>query len=157
MVIQRWQSLLLLICAALMACCAFMNFGYIETTENTFALDALGIRYFEGATKGPDGATVFMHTWYFFILSMLCIIMPLIDIFLYSNLRLQMRVCMMEIMFIIANLAVGFTIGYTAIENGAFSWGSAILAGILALCAAGLALAYMRRDRNRLRSADRLR
>lgn len=157
MVIQRWQSLLLLICAALMACCAFMNFGYIETPENTFMLDSMGISYFEGVTKGLDGASYFMHTWYFFILSILCIVMPLIDIFLYSNLRLQMRVCMMQIMFIIADLAVGLVIGYTAVGGGSFSWGSGSLAGILALFAAGLALAYMRRDRNRLRSADRLR
>lgn len=157
MVIQRWQSLLLLMAAVLMGCFTFFSLGQVTTTDYTFNFTSLGFSYEGEATDGaPSG--IFLSTWYFFILSLTTTLLLLIDIFLYKNLSLQKKVACICDMFIVASAAVGATLGYYAVEGGTVSWSSvAICCPILALFATILAWGRMQSDHNKLRSADRIR
>ena len=161
MVIQRWQSLLLLVAAAVMGCFTFCSLGQFQTTDFTFDFTSFGISYEGEATDGvPTG--FFEKTWYFFAVSLMSAIIPLVTIFLSGNLKLQMRMCLMEILFVIATGFVAFNISRNVVlQNAAmdasFGWSSVALCPFIALAAVILAYWRIRHDRNLLRSADRIR
>ena len=60
MVIQRWQSLLLLAAAVAMACFAFCTIGQISTADYSLALSSLGFSY-EGIHTGDTLRMVPAH------------------------------------------------------------------------------------------------
>lgn len=155
MVIQRWQSLLLFIAAVLMACFTFLSLGQVQTEDYTFNFTSLGF-YQEGISTDGISDMVF-HTWYFFILSLTTIVILLIDIFLFSNIRLQKRVCLIGILFIVASACVGGLIGFNGIEGGQIGWSSVAWCPFIAIISAILAYYRMSADYNLLKSADRLR
>lgn len=155
MVIQRWQSVLLFIAAALMACFTFIPFGAVTTEDYTLNLSGMGF-YEEGfPTDGSEPIVV--HTWYFFMLSITSIVLLLLDIFLYKNLRMQQRVCMVCILFIVAEACVAGLLGFSAIEGGHIWWRTTILCPFIALFCAIFAYYRMAQDYALLRSAERLR
>ena len=155
MVIQRWQSLLLLIAAAVMACFTFLPIGQITTEDYTLNLTALG--FFQAGTPTDGQPPVEIHTWYFFMLSLTTIVLLLLDIFLYSNLRLQMRVSLVCILFIVASACVGGLLGFCRIDDGQIWWNTTILCPFIALFATIFAYNRMKADYSLLKSADRLR
>ncbi|MCH5228498.1 MAG: DUF4293 domain-containing protein [Muribaculaceae bacterium] len=155
MVIQRWQTVLLFIAAAVMACFTFIPFGIVVTEDYTFTLSGLGF-YEEGVPT--DGAErMVIHTWYFFMLSITTIVLLLVDIFLFKNLKFQQRVCMVAILFIVADACVGGLLGFCAIEGGHIWWKTSILCPFIALFSAIFAYYRMAQDYSLLRAADRLR
>lgn len=156
MVIQRWQTLLLLLTAGLMACFTFLSLGQVQTADYTFSFTTLGFCY-EGEATGGAPTGYLIHTWYFFIISLMSIILPLIDIFLFKNLRLQKRVCLVSLIFIIATMATGASLGYGCIEGGSIGWSEIVLAPFIAIVTTVLAWYCMQRDHKLLQSADRLR
>lgn len=156
MVIQRWQSLFLLLACILMACFSFLSLGQIQTTDYSLNMTALGL-YYEGEATGNGPTGCYAPTIYFFIVSLMSAIIPFITIFLYKNLPLQRRLCLIEILFIIATIATGCAIGYTFVEGAHPGWSSLALAPFLALILTIMAWRFIRRDHNLLRSADRLR
>lgn len=155
MVIQRWQSLLLLVAAALMCCFTFCSLGQIQTTDYTFNFTSLGF-YQEGIpTDGvPDSVS---HTWYFFAISLTTTILLLIDIFLFKNLPLQKKVCLLCALLIIASVAVGACLGYGFAEGSHIGWSATVFCPMIALVADIMAWWCMQRDHNKLRAADRIR
>lgn len=157
MVIQRWQTVLLFIAAAVMACFTFIPIGVITTEDYTFYLKGLGF-YQQGV---PDNGTqpIVIHTWYFFMLSITSIVILLIDIFLYKNLRLQQRVCMVAVLFIVAECCVAGLLGFWAFreDGGHIFWKTTIICPIIALISTVLAYYRMAQDYSLLKSADRLR
>lgn len=156
MVIQRWQSVLLFLAAALMACFTFLSLGQVQTADYSFDITTLGFTYEGIATEGaPTGYLV--RTWYFFTLSLLSVILPLIAIFMYRNLRQQRNICMVEIMFILATCATGGVLGYCLIEDGTVGWSSIIIAPLLALICTIMAANLIKRDKRRLESVNRFR
>lgn len=156
MVIQRWQNLLLLVAAALMACFTFCSLGQVQTTDFTFNFTSLGFTYEGEPTDGaPTG--YLLHTWYFFIISLMTIIIPLVGIMKFRNLKLQRKLCAFSVLFIIVASVVGGTLGYTAIAGAYVSWSSLALAPVLALMAVIMAYSRIRSDERKLRSADRIR
>lgn len=155
MVIQRWQSVLLLVAAAVMAVFTFCSLGQIQTELYSFNMTTCGL-WSEGVpTDGarPDD----VQTWYFFALSLVSAIIPLIAIFCFKNLRLQKRLCLFEVLFIVAVAVTGGLIGYTAVPASAPSWSTVIICPLLALIADIMAYNRIRADERLLRSADRLR
>ena len=80
MVIQRWQSVLLLVAAVVMGCFTFCSLGQVQTTDFTYNFTSLGFSQEGIATGGVD---VNYHTWYFFVLSLTTVSLLLIDIFLF--------------------------------------------------------------------------
>ena len=157
MVIQRWQSVLLFIAAAVMACFTFIPFGIISTEDVTYNLTGLGF-YPQGIATDANPPEV-IHTWYFFMLSLTTIVLLLIDIFLYRNIRLQQRVCMVAILFIIADGCVGGLLGFVSFRDVGFDlwWKTTALCPFIALFSAIFAWYRMAQDYSLLRAADRLR
>lgn len=156
MVIQRWQSVLLLIVAVVMACFTFMSLGQVQMTEYTLDFTTLGFTIEGIPTDGAPGGYLF-HTWPFFIVSLLSFIIPLINIFLFKNLNLQKNICLIEIVFLLAVVAIGCTYGYYHFDDAQVSWSSLIVAPLLAFVADVMAFNRICRDQRALRSADRLR
>lgn len=156
MVIQRWQSVLLLMAAIVMGCFSFCSLGQITTADFTFNFTSLGIYYEGEATDGaPTGALV--STWYFFALSITTTILLLIDIFLYKNLSVQKKVAWIALMFTVACVAIGATNGYCVVENGSIGWSSLALAPFIAIVATLLAINRINSDHNKLKAVDRIR
>lgn len=156
MVIQRWQSLFLLLVCILMGCFTFMSLGQFQLTDFSLNFTTLGITY-EGEATGGAPTGTYASTLYFFILSITSFILPFIAIFLFKNLRLQKIVCVIEAMFIIAVIACGILIGYTAVSDATPSWSSIVIAPFISLVLALMAYNGVRRDMNLLRSVDRIR
>jgi hypothetical protein len=140
----------------MMACFTFMSLGQVQTTDFSFNFTSLGFTYEGEATDGAPSGT-FLHTWYFFTLSLFTAVILLIDIFLYGNLPLQKRVCLIGVLFIIASAACGGVLGYCAVEGGQIGWSSVALAPVLALCATLLAYNRMQSDHKKLKAVDRIR
>ena len=103
MVIQRWQSLLLLVAAAVMGCFSFCSLGQIQTADFTYNFTSMGF-YQEGIPTNGVSAQIF-HTWYLFAVTFTSMLLLLIDIFLFKNLPLQKKVCLVSLLFIIASSA----------------------------------------------------
>lgn len=135
MVIQRWQSLLLLVAAVLMIALNFLPVATLSNGSSFFTTDAEILLIVDG------------------LISVLLII----GIFLFKNLRLQMRITLLTALLMCVLGAVTAIILYRNSPVAHIEWTGATL---LLLCAVVLTVgAYrlMRRDHNLLRSADRLR
>ena len=155
MVIQRWQTILLLVAAAVMACFTFTSLGRVSTEEYTMNFTSLGFHQEGDPTTGE--APIEVHTWYFFILSITTLALLVLDIFLFKNLRLQMRVCLVALLFIIADACVGGLLGYCCIDGGTISWKTVILCPFIGIFSTIFAYYRMKYDYRLLRAADRLR
>lgn len=156
MVIQRWQSVLLLIVAVMMACFTFLSLGQVQLENYSLNFTTLGFTYEGQPTDGaPSG--YYMHTWGFFIVSLLTIILPLINIFLYKNLKLQKNLCIIEVFLMLAILAIGVVYGYYQFSTAYVQWSSIIIAPLLALIANLMAYNRISADARLLKAADRLR
>lgn len=157
MVIQRWQSVMLLIAGIMMGIFSFCSLGQIQAEAYTFNVTALGIVR-DGIATAPDEATG-ISTLILFIVSILAAILPLIDIFCFKNLNLQKKVALIAGLFSIASgVIVAFTAPAFASDfNANVSWSVFICAPLLALIADILAYRLISSDQKKLRAADRLR
>ena len=156
MVIQRWQSVLLLIAAVAMGCFTFMSLGQVQTPEYTLNFTTLGYTYEGVATEGGLSG-YYEHTSFLFVLSLASTLLPLISIFLFKNLSLQIKMCMVSILLLLGTAAYCGVSGYTTVPEAAVSWSSVIIGAAVALCAELMAIKYIRRDANLLRAVDRIR
>lgn len=155
MVIQRWQSVLLLIAAVMMACFTFMSLGQLQLPEYTCNFTTLGFEIEGIATDGgPSGYT--QHTWGFFVVSLMSFLIPLVAIFCYKNMRLQKMLCLIDVLFLFALTGIGCVLGYSNPEQSV-SWSSVIIAPLIAFLADIFAYNRICSDQRKLRSADRLR
>ena len=75
MVIQRWQSVLLLIVAALMGSFTFLSLGQIQMPEESLNFTTLGFEI-EGIPTDGAQSGFRAHTWIFFIVSLMSAIIP---------------------------------------------------------------------------------
>ncbi|MCH5225231.1 MAG: DUF4293 domain-containing protein [Muribaculaceae bacterium] len=157
MVIQRWQTVLLFVAAAVMACFTFLPIAEVVTPDYTFSFNALGF-YQEGIPTNGETPIV-VHTWYFFMLSITTIVLLLVDIFLYRNLRLQQRVCMVALLFIVADACVCGLLGFWSfrLDEGHIWWKTSIICPLIAILATIFAYYRMAQDYSLLKAADRLR
>lgn len=155
MVIQRWQSVLLLIAAVMMACFTFMSLGQLQLPEYTCNFTTLGFEIEGIATHdGPSGYT--QHTWGFFVVSLMSFLIPLVAIFCYKNMRLQKMLCLIDVLFLFALAGIGCVLGYSNPQQSV-SWSSVIIAPLIAFLADIFAYNRICSDQRKLRSADRLR
>lgn len=140
MVIQRWQSVLLLIAVVLM--CIFCATPYatvkaVEATEQTHVF--------------VSDAPVFL------VLNIAIAALLFLAIFLFKNLKLQMRVTLISIVLIAASMVTCGIMLYTNMPDAALIWTGGVLLLVGALVCALFGLRFMRKDHNLLRSYDRLR
>lgn len=156
MVIQRWQTVMLLLVFALMACFSFLSLGQVQTPFYTYNFTCYGFTI-EG--EPTDGALsgVQVYTWFLFIIAVMSAVLPLINIFLYRNLTLQKRVCLIEILFILAAICIAGLEGYRGIPGYECQWSSLALAPFLSLILMIFAWGLINKDHNLLKSVDRIR
>lgn len=156
MVIQRWQTVLLLIAAGLMVCFTFMSLGQIQLPDYTCNFTTIGFDIEEEATAGDHTGYV-AYTWGFFIVSLLSFLIPFIAIFCYKKMALQKTLCFIEILFLLAVIAIGVIYGYYHFQEAQVEWSVIVIAPLLALLADIFAYNRICADGRKLRAADRLR
>lgn len=153
MVIQRWQTVMLLIAFGVMTCFTFCSLGQLQTEQYTFDFTTLGFT----AEGIQTEAGMSISTWYFFCVSLMSALLPLLSIFLFRNPQLQRRMCLVEVLFLVATTAVGALLGYTAIPASSIGWSTVIICPLLALIADINAWRLIGADMKKLRSVDRFR
>lgn len=135
MVIQRWQSVLLLISAIFVA--------------------LAGILPYAVTANGVDVCAV--QTPILLCVDILVALLLLIDIFLYRNLHYQMKVTRLALGLIVVLEAAIAAYTCAGLEGATISIIGGIVMPMLALISSFVALHLMHRDYRLLRSADRLR
>ena len=140
MVIQRWQTLFLLIAVALMGifCC---------TPWATLA-----------AEGSIEATPIFLaHAPVLLVLNIVIAALLFISIFLFKNLRRQMTVTLLSMILICASLVTcGLTL-YVAFPGASLIWTGGVLLLLVALVCVVFAYRFMKKDRKLLSSYDRLR
>lgn len=140
MVIQRWQSVLLLIAVVLM--CVFCATPYAVRT----------------AAESAELSQVFVaDAPVYLVLNIAIAALLFISIFLFKNLRLQMKVTLISIVLIVTSIVTCGILLYTTMPDARLIWTGGVLLLIIALICALFGLRFMRKDHNLLRSYDRLR
>ena len=98
--IQRIQSIYLLLTTALMAVFLFLPIAQFDTTDGIYSFTAQGISTVEAMTTPvQDSAaaitqtSVFTPTWGVFVLGTVIAVLSFITIFLYKNRPTQVRIC----------------------------------------------------------------
>ncbi len=156
MVIQRWQSVLLFITVVAMAAFSLLSLGQIQLPDFTLDFTALGF-YIEGISTNGSASGYYMYTLPLFIVSLMSAIIPLINIFLFRNLRLQKSLCLIGILFILAAVSIGCGYGYCTFAETHVSWSSLIIAPLLAIIATIMAYSRINSDQKMLKAVDRIR
>lgn len=141
MVIQRWQSLLLLIAVVLMCIFCATPYAHIHAVE---------------AAASPTPVFVY-EAPVFLIINIVIVLLLFIAIFMYKNLRRQMTVTIISMVLICASIVTGAFILYSTMPDAELVWAGGVVLLIVALICAMAAYRFMRKDRNLLRSYDRLR
>ena len=147
---------MLLITVALMACFTFLSLGQFQTPDYTLNFNTLGF-CIEGKSTGGAESGYVDHTWFLFIISLMATILPFIAIFLYKNLPLQKRICLIEILFILSAICIAGWEGYRGVEGADCSWSSLAMAPFLALILMIMAWTFINKDHKLLKSVDRIR
>ena len=149
MVIQRIQSVYLLIAVILMVVFAFLPALTFQLGEREFVYGAL--------QAGKVGVTHIDPLM--LMLVILISFLALLDIFLFKNLQRQMTVCFVDIIIGLAMLvAIGvqaFVVGNR--EGWTVAWQWYVLLPVLSIIFLMLAHKAMSRDKKKLRDAYRLR
>ena len=154
MVIQRWQSVLLLIAVVLMGCFTFLSLGQLQTTDFSFNFTTCGL-YPEGESTGVTATPI--NTWYFFAVSILSAIIPFIAIFSFKNMRLQKRLCMLTLILLVCVIAIGALIGYQTFDGSSIQWSSWVCAPFISMVAICMAYNRINSDYRLLRDSERIR
>ena len=164
MVLQRWQSVFLLIAAVLMAFFSYLPVMQLGSATAEYMISALGMTM-EGIATTPDQALNSAlaqtdYSWCIFILSVLIPLLLLTTIFVYKRLRLQKKLCMISCLLIITVYVV-LTIGVINVYNGlsinSYQLMPAAFFPLLSLILVIMAYRSIRKDQKTLSSYDRIR
>lgn len=138
MVIQRWQSVFLLLGAIAMGVFAFLS---------------------PASVVMPDGVAQWhaLDTLPLFVLDCLVAVIGFIAIFLYSNLKLQKRVAMISMLLTLVSLALTVVAPGMATEGVSTVWTWPIGLPVVAAIFFGWARRRMAADERLLKGYDRLR
>lgn len=149
MVLQRIQSVYLLIAVILMVVFAFFPALTFQLGDREFVYGAL-----EAGKVGVTHIDPLM-----LMLVILISLLALMDIFLYKNLQRQMTVCFVDIIIGLAMLiAIGIQAYVVGNREGVIvNWQYYLAMPVLAIIFLMLAHHAMSRDKKTLRDADRLR
>ncbi|MGN0237343.1 MAG: DUF4293 domain-containing protein [Lepagella sp.] len=148
MVIQRWQSVLLLVAAVMMSLFSFLTIGSIENGGVTYSFDTLGLH----ASAGDS-----CSTWAFFVLSLLSAILPLINIFKYRTLKLQRTLCVVESVILLSVIAIEVFYAFFYLPEASVRLGWVSFTPLVAIITDLWAHRLIGSDMKKLRDSDRLR
>lgn len=151
--IQRIQTLYLLAVAALMAAAIFTPLAYFAAGVEEYKLYAFSLQ----------GAQESYSTIYMGIIITLATIIPLVNIFLFKNRLLQIRLCAVELMLLVGSaifMAIYYFLSnrmFSQLEFSAHGFHIAIIFPLIALVLDYLALRAIFRDEMLVKSLDRIR
>ena len=153
--IQRIQSLYLLVVAALMAVALFAPLAWFGGDAGEFRLHAFALR-------ALDGRTV-QSAWYMGVLLAAACVLPLVTIFLFRRRMLQLRLCVVEAVLLVGAAVmegVYYFLGWRVFSGLAFHAQGlrlAIVLPLVCLLFVWLAARAVLRDELLVRAADRIR
>ena len=151
--IQRIQTLYLLAVAALMAAAIFTPLAYFAAGVEEYKLYAFSLQ----------GAQESYSTIYMGIIITLATIIPLVNIFLFKNRLLQIRLCAVELMLLVGSaifMAIYYFLSnrmFSQLEFSAHGFHIAIIFPLIALVLDYLAMRAIFRDEMLVKSLDRIR
>ena len=151
--IQRIQSLYLLAVAALMAAAVFTPLAYFAAGVEEYKLYAFTLQ----------GAQESYSTIYMGVIVALAAIIPFVNIFLFKNRLLQIRLCAVELMLLVGSaifMAIYYFLSnrmFSQLEFSAHGFHIAIIFPLVAIILDYLALRAIFRDEMLVRSLDRIR
>lgn len=151
--IQRIQSLYLLAVAVLMAAAVFTPLAYFAAGVEEYKLYAFSLQ----------GAQESYSTIYMGIIVALAAIIPAVNIFLFKNRLLQIRLCAVELMLLVGSaifMAIYYFLSnrmFSQLEFSAHGFHIAIIFPLIALVLDYLALRAIFRDEMLVKSLDRIR
>ena len=147
--IQRIQTLYLLIIAALMAVTLFSGLAWFAGDAGEFGLYAFGLKTAEGELVQ---STVYMG-----------VLLPLVTVFLFRRRLLQIRLCVVEMVLLLGSLVmegVYYFLSWRVFSDLTFhtqGFKPAIVLPLVCLLFAYLAARAIFRDELLVRAADRIR
>lgn len=153
--IQRIQTLYLLVITALLAVTLFARLAWFGGEGSEFGLYAFALKDAEGA--------VLHSTVYLGILLSLAAVVPLVTIFLYRRRMLQIRLCVVEMVLLVGSAVmegIYYYLGCRVVSDLPFHTqgvGVAIALPVVSLLFAWLAARAIFRDELLVRGADRIR
>lgn len=153
--IQRIQTLYLLVITALLAVTLFARLAWFGGEGSEFGLYAFALKDAEGA--------VLHSTVYLGILLSLAAVLPMVTIFLYRRRMLQIRLCVVEMVLLVGSAVmegIYYYLGCRVVSDLPFHTqgvGVAIALPVVSLLFAWLAARAIFRDELLVRGADRIR
>ena len=151
--IQRIQTLYLLAVAALMAAAIFTPLAYFAAGVEEYKLFAFALK----------SATAEYSTIYMGVIVALAAIVPLVNIFLFKNRLLQIRLCAVELVLLVGSavfMALYYFLShrmFSQLEFSAHGMHIAIIFPIIAIILDYLALRAIFKDEMLVKSLDRIR
>jgi peptidoglycan/LPS O-acetylase OafA/YrhL len=154
--IQRIQTLYLLTAGVLMSLMLLLPLAQI-------AADGTGI--YTVHSKGwyieaGESAELAMATWPVFILALVLVLLPLMNIFLYKNRKLQLRISVYAIILafgLIGLIYYYFVIGFRQLDEPAYALRFPLVVPVIFIVLIYLAFRGIRKDEILVRSLDRIR
>ena len=153
--IQRIQTIYLLIAAVMMAIFLFVPFAQFFTPDALYRFDAMGIQ-----TIGDPATALSTSTWGAFILIALTAIISFIAIFMYNNRPLQMKMCIINVFFLITVYIVIFLYILTVkddLQAESIVYSPYLIFPLVALMLDSIAFKAILKDEKLIRAADRIR
>lgn len=153
--IQRIQTLYLLVVTALMAVVLFAPLAWFGGEAGEFELHAF-------ALEATDGETVQSTVYMGIVLALACVL-PLVTIFLFRRRLLQIRLCVVEMVLLLGSLAmegVYYFLSWRVFSDMAFHTQGlkpSIALPLVCMLFTYLALRAIFRDEMLVRAADRIR
>ncbi len=143
---------MLLIAAVMMGLFSFCSLGQIQGADITVNVTALRM------TVEGTGAT-YMSTVYLFVVSLLCVLLPLIGIFRFKAPKVQRKICWLSIVLVIACCCTALLTTRFAEVPGAegVGYSSIAFAPFIALVALIVAIRCIGSDLKKLSGYERLR
>lgn len=153
--IQRIQSVYLLITSLLTGNLFFSSMGKIANEEGMFELKFLGLTRI---TESQPSEVVF-STWPLMLLIALTTLVSLVSIFLYKNRFTQIRICGLNIVLLagLTGLSLYTLHSLASSIEGSLSYTFAIFLPLIGIVLTILAIRAIGRDEALIRSVDRLR
>ncbi|MFR9603374.1 MAG: DUF4293 domain-containing protein [Rikenellaceae bacterium] len=153
--IQRIQTIYMLCASALVAAALFMPLAFFATKGDFFDLYAIGLKTIDGELA--------QKTIYMFLLLIGAALLPIINIFLYKNRMLQIRLCVVEIVLLIgasAMMGLYYFLSYrffSSLEISTQGFKPALMFPFIAIFFVYLAAKAIFKDELMIRSVDRIR
>lgn len=149
--IQRIQSVYLLLVTIILACASFLSLGYFSADN--------GVTQFPFSPLGLSTPAETYSTWALFSLLVLSAVLAFLTIFLFKNRPLQLRICIFNALIMLGYIAalVFFIFKLKSSLDAGFFLDWKICLPVVALILNYLAIRGIGKDEVLVRSYDRIR